>query len=111
MFKKLVNTILRIANAKSDESSDSKDKEYSKADLIAWACGCMKEGLPDKFSEAYVEYIKSDDDTNIVDHKYKKIRKVILKLLNLQIIFIQSGALNYLTSIFPLKNEIGKPAK
>lgn len=71
MIENLINTLKRLSSTSNVENDHEIDHNYSKSELIQWACGCMQEGLPDSFYEAYVEYEKISDSENKISHMAK----------------------------------------
>ncbi len=69
MFRRVIDTINRIAGSKPSEP-ESKPT-HTREQLIQWATGCMWEGLPDSFYSAWVEYSRSA--SNEVSLSYKCI--------------------------------------
>jgi len=60
MIKKFLKMIGRMA-----EAEDQPETTHSKEELMNWAVGCMLEGLPDDFYEAWVAYTKGEDQNDI----------------------------------------------
>lgn len=67
----MINRFLKMINRIS-AADDQPEAEHSKEELMQWAVGCMLEGLPDNFFEAWVEYNKNEDGNDI---SYKFIPK------------------------------------
>ncbi|PHM52430.1 hypothetical protein [Xenorhabdus hominickii] len=53
MLSSLMNTLDRVLN--KPRTSDEEAEQYTPEQLLSWAQGCMLEGLPDDFNEAYIE--------------------------------------------------------
>ncbi len=53
MLSSLMNTLDRVLN--KPRTSDEEAEQYTPDQLLSWAQGCMLEGLPDDFDEAFIE--------------------------------------------------------
>ncbi|MEQ1975070.1 hypothetical protein ABLA76_04255 [Xenorhabdus sp. SGI240] len=56
MLSSFTNTLDRTLN--TPITSDEEAEQYTPEQLLSWAQGCMLEGLPDDFNEAYVECLQ-----------------------------------------------------
>lgn len=71
MTKSLFNTLHRLTST----STANELTKHTPEQLLVWAQGCMLEGLPDQFYEAFIECIQcqTEDGKQRLDisHKFK----------------------------------------
>jgi hypothetical protein len=66
MLDSLLKTIARISN----QVDDAPIASPTQSELIERATGCMLEGLPDSFEEAWIRFHRLSPDTNEIEYMF-----------------------------------------
>lgn len=66
MSDTLLNTMTRI----SQQVDDAPIASPTQSELIKWATGCMLEGLPDLFEEAWIRFRRVSPGNNEIEYMF-----------------------------------------